>query len=163
MDSLYEIEATAIDGSRRSIGAYCGNVLLIVNVASLCVHTPQYAGLEALYRRHKERGLVVLGFPCDQFRHQEPGTESEILRFCIKTYDVTFPMFAKIKVNGPDAHPLYVWLKKRKRGFLGTRAIKWNFTKFLVAADGAVLHRYGPMRHPERIEEDVLRAFGDRS
>jgi glutathione peroxidase len=158
MESLYDIVATAIDGSPRSIGAYRGKVLLIVNVASRCGCTPQYAGLEALYRKHKEQGLVVLGFPCDQFRHQEPGTESEILRFCSTTYDVTFPMFAKIKVNGPDTHPLYELLKK-KRGFLGTRAIKWNFTKFLVATDGAVLRRYGPMRLPDRIEEDVIEAL----
>lgn len=159
MDGLYDIVATAIDGSRRSIGAYRGKVLLIVNVASRCVHTPQYAGLEALYRKHKEQGLVVLGFPCDQFRHQEPGTESEILRFCSTTFDVTFPMFAKIKVNGADTHPLYKLLKQKKRGFLGTRAIKWNFTKFLVASDGLVLRRYGPMRLPDRIEEDVIKVL----
>lgn len=159
MESLYDIEATAIDGSRRSIGAYRDNVLLIVNVASRCGYTPQYAGLEALYRKYKDRGLVVLGFPCDQFGHQEPGTESEILRFCLTTYDVTFPLFAKIKVNGPDTHPLYKWLKQEKRGILGTRAIKWNFTKFLVTAHGTVLRRYGPMRLPGQIEEDVTRVL----
>lgn len=159
MDSLYDIVATTIDGSRCAIGAYRGKVLLIVNVASRCVHTPQYAGLEALYRKHKEQGLVVLGFPCDQFRHQEPGTENEISRFCSTMFDVTFPMFAKIKVNGPDTHPLYKLLKQKKRGLLGTRAIKWNFTKFLVATDGKVLRRYGPMRLPDRIEEDVIKVL----
>jgi glutathione peroxidase len=159
MDNLYNIEVTAIDGSPRSIGAYRGRVLLIVNVASRCIHTPQYAGLEALYRNHKERGLVILGFPCDQFRHQEPGTETEIQRFCSMTYDVTFPMFGKIKVNGPDAHPLYRLLKRKKRGLIGTEAIKWNFTKFLVSAQGAVLRRYAPFRLPERIEEDIIQVL----
>lgn len=157
MESLYDIEATAIDGSRRSLGDYRGNVLLIVNVASRCGYTPQYAGLEALYRKHKDQGLLVLGFPCDQFGHQEPGTESEILQFCVRTYDVTFPMFAKITVNGPDTHPLYKFLKQRKPGILGTQAIKWNFTKFLVNARGTVLRRFSPMRLPVRIEEDVVR------
>jgi glutathione peroxidase len=156
MDDLYDIEATAIDGSRRSIGDYRGKVLLVVNVASRCVYTPQYAGLETLYRKHKDRGLVILGFPCDQFRHQEPGTEAEISEFCLTTYAITFPMFAKIKVNGPDAHPLYKLLKRKKRGLIGTQVIKWNFTKFLVTAQGTVLRRYSPFRLPERMEEDII-------
>jgi glutathione peroxidase len=160
MESLYDIDATAIDGSHRSIGTYRGNVMLVVNVASRCGYTPQYGALEVLYRKYKDRGLVVLGFPCDQFGHQETGTEGEILRFCVATYDVTFPMFAKIKVNGPETHPLYKWLKQKKRGIFGTRAIKWNFTKFLVTGQGTVLQRYSPMRLPERIERDVVRILG---
>ncbi|HEY7448791.1 MAG TPA: glutathione peroxidase [Vicinamibacterales bacterium] len=157
MESVYEIDATAIDGSQRSLADYRGKVLLVVNVASRCVHTPQYAGLEALYRTYKDRGLVVLGFPCDQFGHQEPGTEAEIERFCGSTYAVTFPMFAKIDVNGPNAHPLYKLLKQKKAGIIGTRFIKWNFTKFLITAQGIVLRRYAPFRRPEHVEEDIRR------
>lgn len=159
MENLYDIDVTGIDGSRRSMGAYRGSVLLVVNVASRCVCTPQYSGLEALYRKYKDQGLVILGFPCDQFRHQEPGAEAEIERFCSTMYDVTFPMFAKIKVNGPDAHPLYRLLKQKKRGFMGTEAVKWNFTKFLVSAQGVVLRRYAPFHLPRRIEGDIVRVL----
>jgi glutathione peroxidase len=159
MESLYDIDVTAIDGSRRSMSVYRDKTLLIVNVASRCIHTPQYAGLEALYREHKARGLVVLGFPCNQFRHQEPGTESEIWRFCTARYGVSFPMFAKINVNGVGAHPLFELLKREQPGLLRTRAIKWNFTKFLVTGEGVVLRRYGPLYLPKRIEPDIIRVL----
>jgi glutathione peroxidase len=154
--SLYDIQVTTIDGKSVRMAKYKGRVLLIVNVASKCGYTPQYAGLDALYRAHKARGLTVLGFPCDQFGNQEPGTEREIKAFCSLTYDVTFPMFAKIEVNGPGAHPLYRHLKEARRGLLGTPAVKWNFTKFLVGRDGAVLRRYAPTDTPEDIESDIV-------
>jgi len=154
--SLYDIDVTTIDGSRRRMSAYQGRVLLIVNVASKCGYTPQYAGLEALHRTHERSGLTVLGFPCDQFGHQEPGSEKDIQSFCSLTYDVTFPMFAKVNVNGPDAHPLYRHLKAARKGLLGTEAVKWNFTKFLVGRDGTVLARYAPTDTPESIESDII-------
>jgi len=154
--SLYDIAVTTIDGKKEKMRAYQGRVLLIVNVASKCGYTPQYAGLEALYRKYNGRGLTVLGFPCDQFGHQEPGDEREIQSFCSLSYDVTFPMFAKIDVNGPETHPLYKHLKAAQTGLLGTEAIKWNFTKFLVGRDGSVLRRYAPTDTPERIEPDLL-------
>jgi glutathione peroxidase len=153
---LYDIEATTIDGATIGLSAYKGQVLLVVNVASRCGFTPQYAGLEALYRRFKDAGFTVLGFPCDQFGHQEPGDEAEIKRFCATSYDITFPMFAKIDVNGPHTHPLYRLLKSARKGALGTGAIKWNFTKFLVDREGQVQRRYGPATAPEAIEKDVL-------
>src|SRR5689334_17670316 len=152
---LYATLVTTIDGRQTTLEPYRGQVLLIVNVASQCGYTPQYAGLETLYRRYKSRGFVVLGFPCDQFGHQEPGTEDEIRQFCSLAYDVTFPMFAKIDVNGPNEHPLYAMLKSQARGMLGTTAVKWNFTKFLVGRDGAVLMRYAPRDAPEDIESDA--------
>ena len=154
--TLYEHSVQTLDGRTQALNRYRGKTLLIVNVASKCGFTPQYAGLEELYRRHKDEGLVVLGFPCDQFGHQEPGDADEIRRFCSINYDVTFPLFAKIEVNGAGAHPLYEWLKARQPGVLGSRAIKWNFTKFLVGPDGTVLRRYAPTDTPEMIEEDVL-------
>ncbi len=160
--SIYEFEARAIDGTSVSLDRYRGKVLLIVNVASECGFTPQYAGLEALYRRHRARGLVVLGFPCNQFGHQEPGDEEEIRQFCTTRYDVTFPLFAKIEVNGPGAHPLYRYLKQRQPGLLGSEAIKWNFTKFLVGRDGTVLRRYAPTDTPEVIERDLIPLLGSR-
>ena len=140
-------------------GRYAGKVLLIVNVASKCGFTPQYAGLEALQRRFAERGFDVLGFPCDQFGHQEPGNADEIKNFCSLTYDVTFPMFAKVEVNGEGAHPLYRLLKKQAPGLLGTEAIKWNFTKFLVGRDGKVVKRYAPTDKPEALAGDVEMAL----
>ena len=149
--TLYDIDVKTIDGRTESLSAYTGKTLLIVNVASECGFTPQYAGLEQLYREFKDRGLVVLGFPCNQFGHQEPGTESDIAAFCSTKYDVTFPLFAKIDVNGPHAHPLYQWLKSEKKGVLGTGAVKWNFTKFLVDRHGAVLRRYAPNDTPQSI------------
>ena len=152
--NLFDIPLNTIDGQPITLEAFRGKTLLIVNVASRCGHTPQYKGLEALYRRHKDH-LVVLGFPCNQFGRQEPGTESQIREFCSAQYDVTFPLFAKIDVNGPNAHPLYRYLKSAKKGFLGREAISWNFTKFLVGKDGQVLRRYGPRSKPEGIEKDL--------
>jgi glutathione peroxidase len=154
--SLYDIKVTTIGGATKHMAAWKGQVLLIVNVASKCGYTPQYRGLEALYRAHHASGFTVLGFPCDQFGHQEPGDEAAIREFCSLTYDVTFPMFAKIDVNGPDAHPLYQYLKEARPGVLGTTAIKWNFTKFLVGRDGTVLARYAPTDTPEQIEQDIV-------
>jgi glutathione peroxidase len=156
---LYDIQVSAIDGSARSMAEYRGHTLLIVNVASACGYTPQYAGLEALYRKYKDAGLIVLGFPCDQFGHQEPGTDAEIQRFCAETYDVTFPMFSKIAVNGAGAHPLYRFLKSQKKGAFGTGIIKWNFSKFLVGPDGRVINRYGPGDGPPVIEKDIQRLY----
>jgi glutathione peroxidase len=153
--ALYSIPVTTIDGRPTTLEPYRGEALLIVNVASQCGFTPQYAGLETLYRRHHARGFEVLGFPCDQFGHQEPGNEDEIRKFCSLAYDVTFPMFAKIDVNGPDEHPLFATLKGQARGVLGTTAVKWNFTKFLVSRDGRVLARYSPRDTPEDIETDA--------
>jgi len=153
--SIYDFEVTGIDGTRQTLEGYRGKVLLIVNVASKCGFTPQYAGLEALYRNHQAKGFAVLGFPCDQFGHQEPGDEEQIRGFCSLTYQVSFPMFAKIQVNGDQAHPLYKFLKSRQKGFLGSEAIKWNFTKFLVDRNGTVLQRYAPTATPESIEKDL--------
>ena len=153
---LYDIPVTTIDGRERTLAEYRGRVLLIVNVASQCGFTPQYAGLEALYRKYKDRGLVVLGFPCNQFGKQEPGTEQEIQQFCSSTYDVTFPLFAKIEVNGPNAHALYERLKTARPGFLGSKKIKWNFTKFLVGRDGVPVRRFGPNEEPEGMEGDIV-------
>jgi glutathione peroxidase len=160
MDSIYGFEVTTIDGKAERLERYRGDVLLAVNVASQCGFTPQYAGLEALYRKYRERGFAVLGFPCDQFGHQEPGDESEIREFCSLKFDVTFPLFAKIEVNGSGAHPLYRFLKSARRGLLGTKAIKWNFTKFLVDREGKVVRRFGPVVKPERIEGAVERLLG---
>jgi glutathione peroxidase len=155
MTTLYDLSADTIDGQPQPLDAYRGQVLLIVNVASQCGFTPQYTGLEALYRKHKDEGLSILGFPCDQFGHQEPGDEAEIKNFCSLHYDVTFPLFAKIRVNGDDTHPLYKFLKSEKKGLLGSEAIKWNFTKFLVDRHGNVVKRYAPQDKPEGLEEDL--------
>jgi glutathione peroxidase len=152
---VYEFDVATLDGGIERLERYRGQVLLIVNVASRCGFTPQYAGLEALYRRHRHRGFSVLGFPCNQFGGQEPGTADEIRAFCRQTYDVSFPLFAKADVNGTKAHPLYRWLTAEKPGLLGLRSIKWNFTKFLVGRTGRVLKRYGPREAPEAIEADV--------
>lgn len=157
--TIYDIPVTTIDGETITLEHYRGKVLLIVNVASKCGFTPQYAGLEALYRRYRDRGFAVLGFPCDQFAHQEPGNEEEIRKFCSLTYGVTFPLFAKIAVNGPDTHPLYRFLKQARPGLLGSEAIKWNFTKFLVGPDGRVLKRYGPADTPESLEHELRRVL----
>lgn len=157
--NVYDFSARTLDGEDRPLASWRDHALLIVNVASQCGFTPQYSGLEALYRKYRERGLVVLGFPCDQFGHQEPGDEVEIKRFCERTYDVTFPMFAKIQVNGADAHPLYRYLKQSRPGVLGLKAIKWNFTKFLVARSGDPLKRYAPRDKPESLEADVEMAL----
>jgi glutathione peroxidase len=155
MTTAYDFSAKTIDGEQKPLADYRGKALLVVNVASKCGFTPQYTGLEALYRKFKDRGIEVLGFPCDQFGHQEPGDEQEIKNFCSLTYDVSFPMFAKIEVNGANAHPLYRWMKEEKAGFLGTEGIKWNFTKFLIDKNGNVVKRYAPTDTPEKIEKDL--------
>ncbi|ANN72479.1 glutathione peroxidase [Bordetella bronchialis] len=160
MPQLADFSARDIDGVQRSLNDYAGQVVLIVNVASRCGFTPQYAGLEALYREHREAGFTVLGFPCDQFRHQEPGDEAEIKRFCSLHYEVTFPLFSKIEVNGGGAHPLYRWLKRERPGLLGTQAIKWNFTKFLVGRDGQPIRRYGPAVKPDALAPAIVAACG---
>jgi glutathione peroxidase len=156
-EAIYDINVTSIEGETFSMSRYRDRALLVVNVASQCGYTPQYAGLEALYRKYKDRGFVVLGFPCNQFGSQEPGDEVSIGRFCSQTYGVTFPLFRKINVNGPDAHPLFKFLKAKKRGVLGTEAIKWNFTKFLVDATGHVVARYGPGDTPAEIDAEIDR------
>ena len=159
MASIYDFSAKTIDGKDEKLDAFRGKTLLVVNVASKCGFTPQYEGLEALYRKFKGQGLVVLGFPCDQFGHQEPGNEDEIKNFCSLTYDVTFPMFAKIDVNGAKTHPLYKYLKHEAKGLLGSEAIKWNFTKFLVGKDGEVVKRYAPADTPKSLEKDIQEAL----
>jgi glutathione peroxidase len=163
MTTAYDFTARTIDGAEQAFADYRGKALLVVNVASKCGFTPQYTGLEALHRKFSDRGFAVLGFPCDQFGHQEPGDEAEIKSFCTLNYDVTFPLFAKIEVNGGNAHPLYKWLKSQKAGVLGTEAIKWNFTKFLVDGQGHVVRRYGPADKPESIETDVVALLLPRS
>jgi glutathione peroxidase len=155
MSSVHDFKAKAIDGTERSLAQYRGKVLLIVNVASECGFTPQYAGLEALYRKYHDRGFEVLGFPCNQFGAQEPGDEMQIRAFCESRYSVSFPLFAKIDVNGPGAHPLFAYLKSAEPGMLGTEGIKWNFTKFLIGRDGRPIKRYAPATKPEAIEADV--------
>lgn len=155
MTAITDLTVKAADGSAAALSAYAGKVLLIVNTASKCGFTPQYEGLEALQRTYAERGFAVLGFPCNQFGAQEPGDAAEIANFCTLTYDVTFPLFAKIDVNGANADPLFVELKKQAPGFLGTEGIKWNFTKFLVARDGQVVERYAPTTKPEDIAADI--------
>jgi glutathione peroxidase len=159
MTTAYDFSAADIDGQTRALSDYAGKVLLIVNVASKCGFTPQYAGLETLWQDYRDRGLVVLGFPCDQFGHQEPGDEAEIKNFCSLNYDVDFPLFAKIDVNGSDAHPLWKWLKQEKGGLLGIDAIKWNFTKFLVGRDGKVRKRYAPTDTPASRSKDIEAAL----
>ncbi|WP_338855277.1 glutathione peroxidase [Gordonia hongkongensis] len=154
MTSAYDFTATGIDGDPVELSQFQGSPLLIVNTASQCGFTPQYRGLEALHRDYADKGLRVLGFPCDQFGHQEPGDEEEIKNFCSLTYDVTFPMFAKVDVNGPDAHPLFAWLRDQKSGVLGGR-IKWNFSKFLIGRDGSVVARYSPTTKPEKLAGSI--------
>ena len=150
-----DIPLKTIDGKSETLGAFDGKALLIVNVASKCGFTPQYEGLEALHRRFRDRGFEVLGFPCDQFGHQEPGSEAEIEKFCKLTYDVSFPMFAKIEVNGPGADPLYAFLKREKAGLFASEAIKWNFTNFLVDKGRKILRRYAPTDRPESLALEI--------
>lgn len=157
MSELYDIEVTTLDGKTKDLRDLEGKVALFVNVASKCGFTPQYAGLEKLYEKHKDDGLVVLGFPCNQFGAQEPGSEEEIAGFCEKNYGVTFPMHSKIDVNGPGTHPVYQYLKGEKKGLLGTEKIKWNFTKFLVDRSGKVVKRYASTAKPESIAKDVAK------
>ena len=159
MTTAHDFTANDIDGESRPLSGYAGKALLIVNVASRCGFTPQYTGLEQLQREYGPRGFEVLGFPCDQFGHQEPGDEAEIKNFCSLTYDVTFPMFAKVDVNGAAAHPLWKWLKDEKGGFLGIDAIKWNFTKFLIDRNGNVIKRYAPADEPGSIARDIEAAL----
>lgn len=155
MTAIYDIKVKTINGEPTDLTPYRGAVMLIVNVASKCGFTGQYEGLEKLYKTYAERGLVVLGFPCDQFGHQEPGSEEEISNFCRLTYGVSFPMFAKIEVNGKNAHPLYELLKSERPGIAGSRAIKWNFTKFLVNREGLVVQRFAPATEPLAIKEQI--------
>ena len=155
----FDFTANAIEGHPQPLADYAGQVLLIVNVASRCGFTPQYAGLEQLWQRYRDQGLVVLGFPCNQFGGQEPGADQEIAGFCALNYAVSFPMFAKVEVNGPGAHPLWQWLTAQRAGLLGSRRIKWNFTKFLVGRDGQVLSRHAPMTAPARLEPEIERAL----
>jgi len=153
--TLYDFSAQCLNGEPQDFEAYRGKVLLIVNTASECGFTPQYTGLEELYRMFKDRGFVVLGFPCNQFGGQEPGDAEAIGQFCQTRFDVTFPLFAKVDVNGDSAHPLYTWLKHEAAGVLGTEAIKWNFTKFLIDREGKVVHRYAPATRPDELVEAV--------
>ncbi|MBN9521852.1 glutathione peroxidase [bacterium] len=158
--SIYDIPVTAIDGTVGTLAPYRGRVMLIVNVASKCGFTPQYAGLEALYRTYRDRGFVVLGFPCNQFLRQEPNDEAAIAEFCSRDRGVTFPVFAKVKVNGPDTHPLYRHLKAARRGLFGTRAVKWNFTKFLVTRDGEVVGRVSALTRPAALAGRIEKLLG---
>ncbi|MFN0022418.1 MAG: glutathione peroxidase [Parvularculaceae bacterium] len=151
MTSVYDFSAKRIDGREEKLAAYKGKALLVVNVASKCGFTPQYDGLQKLYADNRAKGFEVLGFPCNQFGAQEPGDEKEIQSFCSTTYGVDFPLFAKVDVNGEDAHPLYKFLKKEKKGLAGSESIKWNFTKFLIGRDGEVIARFGPQDMPELI------------
>ncbi|MEN9317194.1 MAG: hypothetical protein RIS35_3587 [Pseudomonadota bacterium] len=155
MTIAFDFDATALDGTPASLRAHAGKVLLIVNTASQCGFTPQYAGLQELHQRYQARGFEVLGFPCNQFGAQEPGDEAQIGEFCERNYGVEFPMFAKVDVNGEEAHPLWKWLTAEAPGLLGSRAIKWNFTKFLVRRDGTVFQRYAPQTSPASIASDI--------
>jgi glutathione peroxidase len=155
MSTVYDYEAKSLNGKTVPLAEYTGKVMLVVNTASECGFTPQFEGLEKLYEQYRDRGLVVLGFPCNQFGAQEPGSAAEIGAFCQKNYGVNFPMFEKIDVNGDSAHPLYQWLKQSARGVLGSEGIKWNFTKFLVDRSGNVKARYAPVTKPEQLAKDI--------
>ncbi len=155
MQSIYDFSVTTLAGKKQSMAQYRGQVLVIVNVASRCGFTAQYAELQAMYVRYREQGLVVLGFPCDQFGAQEPGSNTEIAEFCQLNFGVEFPMFAKIEVNGPNAEPLFSYLKQQRRGFLGLRRIQWNFTKFVIDREGRVVKRYAPYRKIADFQSDV--------
>ncbi len=159
MTSIYDFSAEKLEGGEQSLADYRGKVLLIVNTASKCGFTPQFEGLEKVFEEYKEKGLVVLGFPCNQFASQDPGSNNEIGEFCQRNYGVSFPMFAKIDVNGNDAHPLYKYLTKEAKGILGSEAVKWNFTKFLVGKDGNVIDRYAPTTKPESMVGDIEKAL----
>lgn len=158
--SVYDFSAKTITGENKDLSSYQGKVLMIVNTASLCGFTPQYAGLQELYRKYRSDGLEILGFPSDQFAHQEPGTDGEILKFTKEKYGVEFQMFSKIEVNGAGAHPLYQWLTTAARGFMGTKAIKWNFTKFLFGRRGNLFKRYSSQTEPSAIEKDIIALIG---
>jgi glutathione peroxidase len=154
--TLYDFTATTIDGRPQPLATYANQVLLVVNTASQCGFTPQYAGLQELFDAHRHAGFTILGFPCDQFGHQEPGDDAAIAQFCTKNFGVTFPMFSKVEVNGAGAHPLYAFLRASKRGLLGNR-IKWNFTKFLVSREGEVVARFGSTTKPEKLAAAVTK------
>jgi glutathione peroxidase len=156
---IYSFEVKNIDGKTTALSQFKGKAMLVVNVASKCGFTPQYSGLEALYNKYHEKGLEVLGFPCNQFGSQEPGNEAEIKSFCELNYHVSFPLFAKIDVNGSEAHPLYQYLKSEEKGIFGTEAIKWNFTKFLIDREGNVVKRFAPQTKPEDLETEVEAAL----
>ena len=160
MTTVYDFQAQTIDGQTVSLDQYRDRVLLIVNTASACGFTPQFGGLEKLNETYAARGLVVLGFPCNQFGHQDPGSNDEIATFCQRNYGVDFPMMAKVDVNGAEAHPLFAWLRAEAPGLLGSTAIKWNFTKFLVGRDGRVIRRYAPQDAPESLAADIEAALG---
>ena len=155
MTTAYDFSARTLDGQDQQLADYKGKAMLVVNTASKCGFTPQYTGLEKLWEAYKDQGLVVLGFPCDQFGHQEPGDADEIRNFCSLNYDVSFPLYEKVEVNGGAAHPLWKWLKQEKPGLLGMESIKWNFTKFLIDKNGRVVKRYAPTDTPEKIEKDL--------
>lgn len=157
--TAYDFTAQTLDGQPAPLADYRGKVLLVVNTASKCGFTPQYTGLEALWKKYKDRGLAILGFPCNQFGAQEPGNAEEIANFCSLTYDVTFPMMAKIDVNGPKTHPFYAWLKNQKKGLLGSESVKWNFTKFLIDRNGQVIGRYAPTVEPKDLERAIEAAL----
>ncbi len=159
MSRIYDFEARSIDGELVPLQQFRGKPLLIVNTASACGFTPQFGGLEQLHQAYGPRGLVVLGFPCNQFGQQDPGSDEEIATFCQRNFGVTFPMMSKIDVNGPEAHPLYQWLCAEAPGLLGSKAIKWNFTKFLVGKDGRVLKRYAPQDAPQKLASDIEAAL----
>lgn len=159
MTSLYQFEAELLEGDTKQMSDYEGKVLLIVNTASKCGFTPQFAGLEKVYEKYKDQGFEVLGFPCNQFGGQDPGSNDEIGAFCQRNYGVDFPMFAKVDVKGPEAHAIFRYLTREAKGILGSESIKWNFTKFLVSKDGKVLNRYAPTTKPESIEEDIEKAL----
>lgn len=156
--TIFDLQGELSNGTQCALSQYKGKVLLVVNTASQCGFTPQYKGLESLYKKYKEKGLVVLGFPCDQFAHQEPGTDEEIQQFCERNYGVTFPIFKKIEVNGPGTHPVFSFLRKQAPGLIGD-SIKWNFTKFLVSKDGKKVKRYAPTVEPEQLESDIFAAL----
>jgi glutathione peroxidase len=162
MSKLYDFSATMLDGEKFDLVRCRGKVVLVVNTASRCGFTPQYAGLERLYKKYRERDLEVLGFPCNQFGRQEPGAPAEIAAFCQQNYGVSFPLFDKVEVNGANAHPLFKWLTQIAPGLLGTRAIKWNFTKFLLGRGGSVHKRYAPQTDPADLEADIEALLADR-
>jgi glutathione peroxidase len=158
MSNIYQFQAELLDGQEQSLSAYAGKVLLIVNTASKCGFTPQFSGLEKIYQQFKDQGLEVLGFPCNQFGGQDPGSNSEIGAFCQKNYGVSFPMFAKVNVKGPEAHPVFRYLTNNSKGILGS-GIKWNFTKFLIGRDGRIIQRFAPTTKPESLQEEIEKAL----
>jgi glutathione peroxidase len=160
MHTIYDFEAQSIDGKPVALEQFRGRPMLVVNTASACGFTPQFGGLEQLHQTYGARGLVVLGFPCNQFGNQDPGSNEEIATFCQRDFGVSFPMMSKIDVNGPEAHPLYQWLSAEAPGLLGSKAVKWNFTKFLVGRDGTVIKRYAPQDAPEKLAKDIEAALG---